>query len=200
MDERVKLSYLQWQEKYRVEKPFRFFAPLPAGTPEESRTNLVFGLGDEEVIRDIRGSSANFTLDEQGFTICSTDTSLHPLSATEIINEYNLETCELVKKAMSAEFVVPFDWIVSRSSIEDLFPFVYIYRQIRKSTSPNEVVVFNLSEDMVPLPPTVHVHIGNGPSHLQKYITDHAPRSYCRQCETACQGSCTGRTSPISDR
>ena len=123
MDERTKLSYLQWQEKYLEEKPYQVYGPLPAGVPEESATNLVFGLGDEEVIRDIRGSSTNFTLDEHGFTACSMDTWSHPLSETEIIDDYVAETCELVRKAVNAECVLPFDWKVSRASTEDLFQF-----------------------------------------------------------------------------
>ena len=123
MDETTMLSYLKWQEKYLVEKPYQVYGPLPAGVPEESATNLVFGLCDPEVIRDIRGSSTNFTLDEQGFTACSMDTSPHPLSETEIINDYIPKTCELVKKAVNAECVVPFDWKVSRASTEDLFHF-----------------------------------------------------------------------------
>ena len=117
------LSYLQWQEKYLVEKPYQVYGPLPASVPEESATNLVFRRGDLEVIRDIRGSSTNFTLDEHGFTACSMDTSPHPLSETEIINDYVPKTCELVKKAVNAECVVPFDWKVSRASTEDLFHF-----------------------------------------------------------------------------
>lgn len=120
------LSYLQWQEKYLVEKPYQVYRPLPAGVREENATNLVFGLAGPEVIRDIRGSSTNFTLDEHGFTACSMDTSPHPLSETEILNDYIPKTCELVKKAVNAECVVAFDWKVSRASTEDLFHFNYI--------------------------------------------------------------------------
>ena len=123
MDQTIMLSYLQWQEKYLVEKPYQVYGPLPASVPEEIATNLVFRRADPEVIRDIRGSSTNFTLDEHGFTACSMDTSPHPLSETEIINDYIPKTCELVKKAVNAECVVPFDWKVSRASTEDLFHF-----------------------------------------------------------------------------
>ena len=49
--------------------PYQVFVPLPVGVSEERATNLVFDLGDEEMMRDIRGSRASFTLDEHGFTI-----------------------------------------------------------------------------------------------------------------------------------
>lgn len=57
MDKSIKLSYLQWQDKYLVEKPYDVFVPMPVGVPEERVTNLAFNLGDEEMIRDIRSTS-----------------------------------------------------------------------------------------------------------------------------------------------
>ena len=112
MDKSIKLSYLQWQDKYLVEKPYQVFVPLPVGMPEESGTNLAFDLGDEEVIRDIRSSSIKFTLSEHGFTTCWMEMSPHLFSETEIINDYIPATCELVKAAVNAETVIPFDWRV----------------------------------------------------------------------------------------
>ena len=120
MDKSIKLSYLQWQDKYLVEKPYQVFVPLPVGVPEESATNLVFDLGDEEVIRDIRSSSTKFTLSEHGFTTCRMEMSPHLFSEMEIINDYVPVTCELVKQAVNAETVIPFDWRVRHAITQRL--------------------------------------------------------------------------------
>lgn len=115
MDESVQLSYLQWQEKYHIEKPYQVFVPLPEGVPEEKASNLEFALGEEEIVRDIRGTDTNFTLDKHGFTIRMMDISPHWFSETEIKNRYIPETCEFVKEVVKAEHVIPFDWRVNLS-------------------------------------------------------------------------------------
>lgn len=170
MDESTKLSYLQWQEKYLAEKPYQVFVPLPVGVPEENASNLVFDLGDEEVIRDIRGSSTSFSLDEHGFTTCSMEMSPHSFSEMEITNDYIPKTCELVKEAVNAELVVPFDWRVGRATTRDfLISYNNTFEQIRKSTSPIKAKVINLEEQMIPLLPATHVHIGIGLLPLKPY-------------------------------
>ena len=123
MDKSIKLSYLQWQNKYLVEKPYQVFVPLPKGVPEESATNLAFDLGDEEVIRDIRSSSTKFTLTEHGFTTFWMEMSPHSFSEMEIINDYIPATCELVKAAVNAEIVIPFDWRVIHGITQDSLIF-----------------------------------------------------------------------------
>lgn len=75
MDERAHLSYIQWHDKYYREKPYQVFVPLPEGVPEERASNIEFALGDEEIVRDIRGADAKFTLDEHGFTTCTMEMS-----------------------------------------------------------------------------------------------------------------------------
>ena len=119
MDKRIKLSYLQWQNKYLVEKPYQVFVPLPVGVPEESATNLAFDFGDEEVIRDIRStcSSTKFTLTEHGFTTCWMEMSPHLFSEMEIINDYIPAT------AVNAEIVIPFDWRVIHGITQDSLVF-----------------------------------------------------------------------------
>lgn len=161
MDESVKLSYLQWQEKYLAEKPYQVFVPLPMGVPEENASNLVFRLGDEEVIRDIRGSSTSFSLDEHGFAIGSMDMSPHLFSEVEITNEYIPRTCELVKEAVNADLVIPFDWRVGRATTRGyIVSYNNKLKQIRKSVTSVKAKVINLEEQMIPLLPAVHVHIG----------------------------------------
>ena len=108
MDKSIKLSYLQWQDKYLVEKPYDVFIPESEDVPEENATNLAFNLGDE-VIRDIRSSSTKFTLAEHGFTTCRIEMSPYLFSRT---GDHIPDTCELVKAAMGAETVIPFLWTV----------------------------------------------------------------------------------------
>ena len=171
MDKSIQLAYLQWQDKYLVEKPYQVFVPLPVGVPEESAKNSAFDLGDEEVIRDIRSSNTKFTLAEQGFTTCRMEMSPHLFSETEIINDYIPATCELVKAAVDAETVIPFDWRV-RNDITQGSPAFYRNkpRQIRKSASPIKAELVDLEENMIPLLPAIHVHIGNGLLNTQNNI------------------------------
>ena len=203
MDKSTRLSYLQWQDKYFVEKPYQVFVPLPVGVPEESATNLTFDLGDEEVIRDIRSSSTEFTLTEHGFTTCWMEMSPHLFSEMEIINDYIPTTCELVKKAVNAETVIPFDWRVRHAITQRIFPIVYPNEpeQIRKSASPIKAELIDLEEHMIPLLPAVHVHIGNDgllpPPTMS--TAEHALRSNPGQCKTACQASRTGRAPSVRD-
>lgn len=89
--------------------------------------------------------------------------SPHLFSETEIINDYIPATCELVKATVDAEMVIPFDWRV-RYDITQGSPIFHRNkpRQIRKSASPIKAESINLEENMIPLLPAVHVHIGNG--------------------------------------
>ncbi|MCJ1394891.1 hypothetical protein MMC18_007771 [Xylographa bjoerkii] len=143
MNETVQFSYLRWQDEYLIEKPYQVFIPLPKGVPEERATNLKFALGEKETVKDIRGTDIKFTLNEHGFTTSVLDNASHTSSETEITTSYIPEICELVKKTANADSIVPFDW------------------RIRKSVSPVKSEVINLNDNMIPLLPARHVHIGN---------------------------------------
>ena len=136
---------------YLVEKPYQVFVPLPVGVSEERAINLVFDLGDEEMMRGIRGSSASFTLDEHGFTICLMDILFHFFSDMGVINYYIPETCDLVKEAVNAELVVPFDWRVCHACVRGFLFYNNTW------TDPQERQ--SHQESMIPLLPAVHIHI-----------------------------------------
>lgn len=112
----MQLSYIRWHEKYHVEKPYQVFMPLPDGIPEEKASNLEFDLGNEEIVKDIRGANNPFTLDEHGFTTCSMDMSPHWFSEKEIIDRYIPAICEMVKELLKADRVISFDWRVNSST------------------------------------------------------------------------------------
>ncbi|KAL8958517.1 MAG: hypothetical protein Q9193_004444, partial [Seirophora villosa] len=114
MDETARLSYLQWQEVYAVEKPYQIFLAFPEDVPEEKTSNLEFGLGDTELIRDLRAADTRFSLDEHGFTTATMELCPHSFSEDEINNRYIPELCEMVKKSTNADRVISFDWRVSR--------------------------------------------------------------------------------------
>lgn len=130
MDERVQLSYIQWHDKYFMEKPYQVFVPLPEGVPEERASNIDFALGNEEIVRDIRGVDAKFTLDKHGFTTCTMEMSPHLFSETEIQHRYIPETCEFVKNVVKADRVIPFDWRVTFSILSSA---VYLLNNVCRS-------------------------------------------------------------------
>lgn len=167
MDESVQLSYLQWQEKYHIEKPYQVFVPLPEGVPDEKASNLEFYLAEKEIVRDIRGTDTNFTLDKHGFTIRTMDISPHLLSETEINNRYIPATCEFVKEIIKADRVIPFDWRVNSYSTLNIYNLqINLFVQIRKSASPVKANIIDLQDNMIPLLPARHVHIGKAFPHL----------------------------------
>ncbi|KAI4093392.1 MAG: hypothetical protein LQ348_003105 [Seirophora lacunosa] len=145
MDEMTKLSYLQWQDVYTAEKPYQVFLALPEGVPEEKLSNLEFDLGDTELIRDLRAADTLFSLDEHGFTTATMELCPHSFSEDEINNQYIPEVCEMVKKSTNADRVISFDWRIS------------------KSVSPVKADVIDKNDNMMPLLPALHVHIGWAP-------------------------------------
>lgn len=162
MDEIVQLSYLQWQDKYLVEKPYQVFVPLPRDVPEERASNLDFALGNKEIIKDIRSTSTVFTLDENGFATSVMEMSPHLFSESEIRNRYLPAICDLVKNAAKADCVVPFDW------------------RIRNSVSPVKSGIIDMNNNMIPLLPARHVHIDQTPASALQRVELHAPEELHR--------------------
>ena len=73
MAEHVTLSYLEWKDLFKTEKPFQLFLNIPWDAIDTRQTNMDF----EEtlcVIQDIRGREGEFNLDEHAFN-CHHETS-----------------------------------------------------------------------------------------------------------------------------
>jgi len=64
-DTPAKLTYLEWHDHYKTEKPFMVIR-YPDDPPEVNGGNVTFKEGEEEIIHDIRGHEDDFTLDGNG--------------------------------------------------------------------------------------------------------------------------------------
>jgi hypothetical protein len=64
MDATAKLRYIKPNALYETEKPYYIFSEVPRGF---KRGNLDYEEGPEQLITDIRGREADFSLDEHGF-------------------------------------------------------------------------------------------------------------------------------------
>src|SRR5947207_1736367 len=65
VDSLAKLTYLEWHDHYKTEKPFMAL-DIPEDAVDKRGGNITFKQGEEEVIHDIRGHEKDFTLDGHG--------------------------------------------------------------------------------------------------------------------------------------
>lgn len=117
-DDKTQFQYLVWDDMYQTIKPFRDARTNLGEVDREKKHNLSYQKGSEEVVHDIRGSEASFTLDEHGFIYREYLSSLMPneFSNPEQITQVFLPQCEAMLKAEvgGADCVVIYDWRVSR--------------------------------------------------------------------------------------
>ena len=115
MDEEANLLYLDWQDLYNTEKPFQIFSVVPdSNLPYQRTTNLVFKEGSAEIIRDVRGTESQFTLDKHAFAFRECPTKLQNFgSAEDVENIYLPEVEALLKRELEGlDQVYFFDWRV----------------------------------------------------------------------------------------
>ncbi len=115
LDEKVELRFLQWQDRYKSEKPFEIVTETIQGS-ENRRTNLVFGTNGEQNIKDIRGSEkTRFALDSHGFAYRSEPCWFDGYDNKQRILEEYLPWAEsIIKQEVGDVFrVFIFDWRVS---------------------------------------------------------------------------------------
>lgn len=110
--EHTKLSYIQWDDKYLGEKPYQIFIPVPDELPD---TNISFKFGEEELMRDIRGIEDQFTVDQNGLTICSHVSKMTLFENQQEIEKVYLPEIEspLKEQLDGADRVAVFDWRVN---------------------------------------------------------------------------------------
>ena len=122
-DEEATLQYLDWQDLYETEKPYQLFSAISSeDLPNRRTTNLIFKEGDRELIRDVRKTESQFTLDRQGFTFISHRTAIQDFkSSEEIENGYLPEVETLLQREMEGvDQVYFFDWRVCGGFIVNL--------------------------------------------------------------------------------
>jgi len=110
-NETVRLNYLQWKDEFRFEKPYTILSAVPEGVPKQ---NFSLGPGPrDEVITDIRGHEAEFSLDENGFEIRQQKLTVASLEKKETVEqEYFAEMTALLQTVSPGAEVHIFDWRV----------------------------------------------------------------------------------------
>lgn len=66
VDTVAKLTYLEWQDHYKTEKPF-IALDVPKDAVDQRGGNVTFKQSAGDVMHDIRGSEKDFTLDGHGW-------------------------------------------------------------------------------------------------------------------------------------
>ena len=122
-DLQVTLKFLEWQELYEVEKPFQIFINIPNDAEDRRDTNLVFKSVVLQV-HDIRESSKDFSLDENGFMYRQHTTKTTSFTDRRTVDQNYLPEIEalLRRELDGVDRVFFFDWRVCNWSI--LGPFV----------------------------------------------------------------------------
>lgn len=92
------LAFLQWNDLYDVEKPFKIFINIPGDAEDKRSTNLVWEV-KSKTIRDIRGLEVPPTLDDYGFKLFHRPSRLSDFSSKEKIASVYLPEVEEIIKA-----------------------------------------------------------------------------------------------------
>ncbi|KAK4043312.1 methyltransferase CmcJ [Parachaetomium inaequale] len=145
------ISYIRKLPIYEKEKPFQILFDIPPGVGDQRRTNIEFE-SREQSFTNIRDRLANFTLDKNGFEICSGPLtwSSGELADQQVIQDTYLPEVErILKRNVTGGFdkVFFFDW------------------RLRDSQLPTEPSITDMNDLSVWLRPVSYVHI------------DHAPRA-----------------------
>ena len=114
-DVQASLSFLHWQDLYEREKPFQIFIDIPADAEDQRHTNLVFQR-ERLTISDVRGHTANLSLDDNGFIYRRHETRHADFSNRKAVEEnYLLEVEQLLRKELEGvDRVFIFDWRVCK--------------------------------------------------------------------------------------
>lgn len=114
--EHAKLNYIQWDNKFLHEKPYQIISNAIASKAGVETKNFSVAEGPLEIIRDVRGTTSNFTLDSHGFQYVE-----HSFSNFDFHNDQEIEKVylpeveEFVNQVLgnTDDIVEIFDWRVS---------------------------------------------------------------------------------------
>lgn len=161
------LRYLDWQERYKHEKPFQVFAEVPEGSTERL-TNLVFVQSPPISIRDLRGNEEHFSLDQNGFMIRRYEMPNVQMTTQQQMKE-NVIPCfdALVKREVKgADFVYCFDWGVRHLQGSQTNLTEEQFRSNDSKAMEARDGRMNVNDKMHVLSPGAQVHCGR--SYLKK--------------------------------
>lgn len=115
-------DFLSRSDLYKTEKPYYFSGPLQP-SQESSRTNLQYTRHENIDIRDIRGLESQLTLEKDGFVLLHHEPTIELDQPTdEQIHAYLDEVTAFIKKELSAEAVVCYNYRVRCGAITCLLP------------------------------------------------------------------------------
>ncbi len=114
-DETQSLRYLKWLDLYTHEKPYQIFMNIPRGRRQIAETNIEFGEAEPELIRDVRGNTDQFNLDDHGFAMRTHKTTMASFDSADTIEAIYLPEVETIlkKEIEGVDKVIFFDWRVS---------------------------------------------------------------------------------------
>ncbi|TAQ90712.1 hypothetical protein B7494_g1008 [Chlorociboria aeruginascens] len=141
--------YLEWQDIYKVEKPFQILIDLPKDTPVARKTNLVFSEGFEENVADVREHIRDFNLDTHGFTYATHTTQLEGVAfndKTQVENVYIPECEKILRDAMDG--------------VDQVHIYNWLIRDTDQSTRDGKII--DLNDPLAKLGPSQVVHIAYG--------------------------------------
>jgi hypothetical protein len=105
--EHRQFMYLQWEDKFKKEKPYQIVSENIPELDGLARSNINMIEGPEELIEDIRGRESTFTLDQNGFQILTHQfPPINYQSNDEVEHMYKPEIERLLKEEVSAIFAV----------------------------------------------------------------------------------------------
>jgi len=110
-----KISFVEWNPLFEVEKLFELFVSLPPEVPDQRTTNISFKDVPVQIV-DIRGEEDVLSLDENGFFYRKHATEVIDFNDTLSVEQVYLpETVELLKREVQgADRVFVFNWKVSQ--------------------------------------------------------------------------------------
>ncbi|KAK3947437.1 hypothetical protein QBC32DRAFT_354304 [Pseudoneurospora amorphoporcata] len=155
-EQKAKLNYIQWEDKFRTEKPYEFISQAPEGCP---RKNFTLAASPEQTIHDIRGSEDLFNLDDHAFQVVRQELGVIPTNQEGIEREYLPKVVELLRSIDPGAEVVVFDWRLRTSD--------------HSRTSPKSGSVIDLDDPMLILKPVHAVHIDQSPLAATKRVKHH---------------------------
>ncbi|OBR04183.1 Methyltransferase CmcJ [Colletotrichum higginsianum IMI 349063] len=111
----ARLVYTKYRELFRTERPYRILSTFGGSKCHGPDTNLRFGQEETEIITNIRGSEASFTLDQYGFEYVNSPTHFEDWEDRRMVEERYLPEIEklLLETIEGAHEVFIFDWRTS---------------------------------------------------------------------------------------
>lgn len=106
-DVKSDIEYLQNLPLYKTEKPYYLLkSPDPNFDPDAQRLdNLEYEMHSDIVIRDIRGSCNEFTLEQNGFEVLSQQSTTLNFQSADDVEAHKRETEDLLRKQLGAVYV-----------------------------------------------------------------------------------------------